>query len=146
MPEELGIYAKLVFFNIVIGDLYFNVLIIGLFQISLVMCQILGESIVQKVFVGVLREMWTVGRNWEASEQPGEEVSLGGLEVGGNYICYLVTVVIFMGLGGGKRWEVLKSLYWGGKPQRGAACLGIHEWVWACISIHGHTQPKRYFQ
>ena len=57
-----------------------------------------------------------------------------------------ITVVIFMGLGGGKRWEVLKSLYWGGKPQRGAACLGIHEWVWAWISIHGHTQPKRYFQ
>ena len=31
MLEELGIYAKLVFFNIVIGDMYFNVLIIGLF-------------------------------------------------------------------------------------------------------------------
>ena len=30
MPEELGIYAKFVFFNIVIGGLYFNVLIIGL--------------------------------------------------------------------------------------------------------------------
>ena len=40
-----------------------------------------------------------------ASEKPGKEVWMRELEVGGNYVQCLDIVVIFMGLGGAKRWK-----------------------------------------
>ena len=42
------------------------------------------------------------------------------MRIGGNYVWCLV-IVIFIGLGGAKRWGggVVKSSYGGGKPQKG---------------------------
>ena len=59
-----------------------------------------------------------------ASENPCEEVCVGGLGEGENYIWCLVIVAIFMGLGGPKRCGGggLKSSYRGsglGKSQNG---------------------------
>ena len=56
-----GFHAKPVFcFNIYIGNLYFDALIIGLFYICLVIGQTFGEGTLKKVFAGVLRERWGV--------------------------------------------------------------------------------------
>ena len=71
-----GFHAKPVFFCIISGDLLFDALIIGACQICLILGQTLIEGIISKLFVGVLMEMWEV---LGASEQPGQEVYLGGL-------------------------------------------------------------------
>ena len=52
------------FFNIFSGDLYFDALIIRLFQISLVMGQTLGEGTFQKVLVDMSRKRWGVSLAW----------------------------------------------------------------------------------
>ena len=65
MPQRLGISCKAcLFFNIFSGDLYFDALIIRLFQISLAMGQSLGEGTFQKVLVGMSRERWGVSLAW----------------------------------------------------------------------------------
>ena len=38
-------------------------------------------------------------------EQPGDQVCLGNLVVGGNFVCWLIIVVIFKGLGRSYRLE-----------------------------------------
>ena len=43
---------------------------------------------------------------------------VGGLPVRGNYVCCLVIVVTYMGLGGARRWGGFKVIVWeGGKTQ-----------------------------
>ena len=39
------------------------------------------------------------------SEEPGEEICLGGLGLGGNYVWCFVIVAIFLEFGGAKKWE-----------------------------------------
>ena len=95
MPQGLGILCKVFFFfNICNGDMYFDALITGLFQICLVMDQ-RGVCWCVEGEVGI---QFGLG----ASEQPGKEFCLVGLGVGG-CVQFLVKVLIFMGIGEAKR-------------------------------------------
>ena len=53
------------------------------------------------------------------SEYPAKEVCLGGLRVGRNYVCCLVIVFIFIGLGRAKSWVSSKSYYGEGQNTKG---------------------------
>ena len=63
-----------------------------------------GEGAIEKVFVGGdegdVRSQFRLG----VSEQPGEEICLGGPGVKGNYVWWPAIVAISMGLGGAKKW------------------------------------------
>ena len=66
------------------------------------------------MFIGVLIETWGVSLVW---------VEVKKLDVRGNYLCCLVIVVVFMGLGEAKTLGGLKSSHEGkgGKLQKGVA-------------------------
>ena len=74
-------------------------MITGLCLICLIIDKTLGEGTIWKVFVDMSMEILGVSLAWWTDE----EVCLRGLEVRGNYVWCLV-IVIFMGLGGVKRW------------------------------------------
>ena len=70
-------------------------------------------------------------------ELPGDQVFLGNLAVGGNFVCCLIIVVIFIGLGNvlGKVYrlemggagggvEILKLSYWGKATKDGTIFMG----------------------
>ena len=68
-------------------------------------------------------------------ELPGDQVFLGNLAVGGNFVCCLIIVVIFIGLGnvlgkvyrlemGGGGVEILKLSYWGKATKDGTIFMG----------------------
>ena len=57
--------------------------------------------------------------------QPGDQVCLGDLAVGGNLVFCIIIVVIFLGLGEHIGWVGLKLSNGGDKPQRdGAIFMG----------------------
>ena len=59
-----------------------------------------------KMFLGVSMEMWGVNLVWRRISRLTKTLTSGGLEVGRNYVRYLVIVfTIFMGLGGLEKRE-----------------------------------------
>ena len=66
---------------------------------------------------------------WE-SEQPDDEVCLGDLAVGGNFVFYLIIVVRFIGFERAYRFGGILKLSSGGKPQRNGTIFmgeGAHQ-------------------
>lgn len=139
MPQGLGILCKVFFFfNICNGDMYFDALITGLFQICLVMDQ-RGVCWCVEGEVGI---QFGLG----ASEQPGEEFCLVGLGVGG-CVQFLVKVVIFMGIGEAKRqkgrFEVIQKEQ---ATKRGGISYGVGFIVPQRISHTVVFQVQRFMQ
>ena len=64
--------------------------------------------------------MWEVSLAWKQVNSLAKRFTLRELPIGGNYVWYLIIVVIFMGLGGAERWdgEAFKNVMWGGQATK----------------------------
>ena len=101
MPLGWGFHGKsFFFFNMLWGDLHFDVLILALCLIFLIIDRTLGKG---KVPVGVSMETWTISLTWGKGITWRRNLPVG-LGVGEHFAWYLVIAIVFMLFEGTKRW------------------------------------------